>query len=78
MVVSARKGSLSYDAYLERMPAQLARNFTNNSMVVIYPEQLEQGEYISFSDPLGHNESQHYDKAREWVTDMFKEKTPEH
>lgn len=78
VVVSARKGSLSYDAYLERMPAQLARNFTNNSMVVIYPEQLEQGEYISFSDPLGHNESQHYDKAREWVTDMFKEKTPEH
>lgn len=78
VVVSARKGSLSYDAYLERMPAQLARNFINNSMVVIYPEQLEQGEYISFSDPLGHNESQHYDKAREWVTDMFKEKTPEH
>lgn len=78
VVVSARKGSLSYDAYLERMPAQLARNFTNNSMVVIYPEQLEQGEYISFSDPLGHNESQHYDKAREWVTDMFKEKAPEH
>lgn len=78
VVVSARKGSLSYDAYLERMPAQLARNFANNSMVVIYPEQFEQGEYISFSDPLGHNESQHYDKAREWVTDMFKEKAPEH
>lgn len=78
VVVSARKGTLSYDASFERMPAQLARNFANNSMVVIYPEQFEQGEYISFSDPLGHNESQHYDKAREWVTDMFKEKTPEH
>lgn len=78
VVVSARKGTLSYDASFERMPAQLARNFADNSMVVIYPEQFEQGEYISFSDPLGHNESQHYDKAREWVTDMFKDKTPEH
>ena len=74
VVISARRGSISYDATLERIPSQLAKNFSNNSMVVIYPEQFENNSYVTFSDPLGHNESQHYDKAREWVTELFKEK----
>ena len=42
-------------------------------MIVLYPEQPHQEEgHRTFSDPLGHNEYQHYDKAREWVTDLFK------
>ena len=73
VMVSARKGSISYDASFERVPSQLAKNFSDSSMIVIYPEQFENNEYVSFSDPLGHNESQHYDKAREWVTDLFKD-----
>lgn len=73
VMVSARKGSISYDALFEKVPSQLAKNFSDNSIIVIYPEQFENNEYVSFSDPLGHNESQHYDKAREWVTDLFKD-----
>ena len=75
IVISARRGSISYDAAFERMPSQLAKNFSNNSMVVVYPEQFENNSFVTFSDPLGHNESQHYDKAREWVTELFKEKS---
>lgn len=78
VMVSARKGSISYDASFERVPSQLAKNFSDNSMIVIYPEQFENNEYVSFSDPLGHNESQHYDKAREWVTDLFKDSEHNH
>ena len=73
VMVSARKGSISYDALFEKVPSQLAKNFSDNSLIVIYPEQFENNEYVSFSDPLGHNESQHYDKAREWVTYLFKD-----
>ncbi len=73
VVVCARRGSLSYDTSFERLPSLMAKNFSTNSLVVIYPEQYtQQGHAISFSDPQGHNESQHYDKAREWVTDLFK------
>ncbi len=73
VVVSARRGSISYDTSFEKLPSALAKNFSGSNMVVIYPEQFNQeGHVISFSDPQGHNESQHYDKAREWVTDLFK------
>ena len=51
----------------------MAKNFSANSLVVIYPEQYtQQGHAISFSDPQGHNEAQHYNKAHEWVKDLFK------
>ena len=73
VVVSARRCSLSYDASFEKLPSQMAKNFSNSNLLVIYPEQYNQeGHAISFSDPQGHNESQHYEKAREWVTDLFK------
>ena len=73
VVVCARRGSLSYNTSFEKLPSQMAKNFSANSLIVIYPEQYNQpGHAISFSDPQGHNESQHYDKAREWVTDLFK------
>lgn len=73
VVVSARRGSLSYSTYFEKMPGQINKFFTNNNLIVLYPEQ--QGatdQIVSFSNPLRHNESQHYDNATEWITDLFK------
>ncbi len=73
LLVSARRGSISYDASFERIPAQMARNFSSNSIILLYPEQFaQQQDIVSFSDPMGHNESQHYDKAREWLTGLLK------
>ena len=73
VVVCARKGSISYDTSFERLPSILNRHLHGSSLIVIYPEQFTQeGAAITFSDPLGHNESQHYEKAREWVTDLLR------
>ncbi len=73
VVISARKGSLSYDASFEKLPSQISKYFSSNNLVVLYPEQFNQPEdMVSFSDPMGHNESQHYEKAREWLTGLFK------
>ncbi len=73
VVVCARKGSISYDTSFERLPSLLSKYLQGNNLIVIYPEQFTQDSMgISFSDPLGHNEYQHYDKATEWVTDFFK------
>ena len=73
VVICARRGAISYDSSFERLPSQLARNFSGNNLVVLYPEQYAyEGGFVSFSDPQGHNESQHYNRAREWVTDLFK------
>lgn len=73
IVVCARRGSISYDTSFERLPSLLSKFFQDNNLLVLYPEQPHQEEdHRTFSDPLGHNEYQHYDKAREWVTDLFK------
>lgn len=40
VVISARRGSISYDSSFEKLPSQLGRYFTNNSLIVLYPDQL--------------------------------------
>ena len=67
VVISARRGSISYDPSFERLPAQLGKYFSNNSLIILYPDQFgEPQEIVSFSDPRGHNESQHYEKVGKW------------
>ncbi len=73
VLVSARRGSISYDASFEKIPSMLARNFGDRSIMVLFPEQFEHSEdHVSFTDPLNHNESQHYAKAREWLAGLLK------
>ncbi len=38
-VVSARKGTLSYQPYMESVPARMGRHFKENNVILIYPEQ---------------------------------------
>jgi Kef-type K+ transport system membrane component KefB/nucleotide-binding universal stress UspA family protein len=73
IIISARPGSISYDTSFEKLPMQMSKYFSNNSLIVLYPEQYgEPQEIVSFSDPRGHNESQHYDKIGEWIYKWFK------
>ncbi|GAA4423692.1 cation:proton antiporter [Pontibacter saemangeumensis] len=39
VVISARKGTLSYNSNLDYVPRVLSRNYKDNSFIVIYPEQ---------------------------------------
>ena len=72
VVISARRGSISYDSSFERLPAQLGKYFSNNSLIVLYPDQLgEPQDAVSFSNP--RNEAQHYEKVGKWVYKWFKE-----
>lgn len=49
VVISARRGSISYDSSFERLPAQLGKYFSNNSLIVLYPDQLgEPQDAVSF------------------------------
>ena len=72
VVISARRGSISYDSSFEKLPAQLSKYFSNNSLIVLYPDQLgEPQDAVSFSNP--RNEAQHYEKVGKWVYKWFKE-----
>lgn len=73
VIVSARRGSISYDPAFEKLPAQLGKYFSNNSLIILYPDQLgEPQEAVSFSNPRGSNESQHYEKVGKWFYKWFK------
>lgn len=73
VVISARRGSISYDSSFEKLPGQLGRYFTNNSLIVLYPDQLgDPQDALSFSNPQGSNESQHYEKVGRWFYKWFK------
>ena len=51
----------------------MGRYFTNNSLIVLYPDQLgDPQDALSFSNPQGSNESQHYEKVGRWFYKWFK------
>ena len=52
-VVAARPASVSYDPVFDRLPAIL-KNFPSDNLMVIYPEQAERKDVMTFSDPLGN------------------------
>ncbi len=68
VIVSARKCAISYLASFEKLPAQISRYFANNSLLIIYPDQLgDPQEIVSFSDPHGEAEGRAYDAITKWI-----------
>ncbi len=73
VVVSSRRGSISYDSSFERLPMQISKYFNNNSIMLLYPGQKgDPVESLSFSDPRGWAETQYYDKAGSWIYKWLK------
>lgn len=55
VLVSARRGSLSWQPSFDNLPTQLMRYFANNSLMIIYPEQYDTHDEPSFADPFKQN-----------------------
>ena len=74
VVVSSRKGSISYHTSFERLPSQISKYFANNSLLIVYPDQLgdDPQEIVSFSDPRGQSETRVYDNVGKWFYKWFK------
>jgi Kef-type K+ transport system membrane component KefB len=73
VVISARRGSISYNASFEKLPSQINKYFANNSMIVLYPDDLsEEHELVSFSNALGVDDVPHYELVGRWITRQLK------
>lgn len=73
VIVSARKGTISYNTLLDKLPSQISKYFNNNSLMILYPDQYgEPQEIITFSEPRGYVESQHFDKLGNWFYKWLK------
>ncbi|MBO7602483.1 MAG: cation:proton antiporter [Bacteroidaceae bacterium] len=74
VIVSARRGSISYNPLFEELPKQIGTYFNNSSLMLVFPDQIgdEVKETITFSKPLGSNDVQLYEKIGAWLYKWFK------
>ena len=73
VIVSARKGSISYQSSFENLPDQITKYFCNNSLMLIYPDQLgDPQNIITFSSPREQQENRIYDNVANWAYRWFK------
>ncbi len=77
VIVSARRGFISYDPSFEKLPMQISKYFCDNSLIVLYPDQNgDPLETSTFSDPGHYSDSQRYDSMGkslgQWLYKWFK------
>jgi len=81
VIVSSRKGHISYNSNQEKLPYYLSRYFVHNSFLIIYPKQTQpdvanenkQHQDGSLLDTLSEN-LQVVNKAGDYITRIFKKK----
>lgn len=73
VIISARPGTISYDNSFEKLPRQLGKYFSNNSLIMLYPNQSGEPLDSSFFSKLyTDTETRHYEKVGKWVYKWFK------
>ena len=73
VIVSARRGAISYQPSFEELPDQITKYFANNSLMLIYPDQLgDPSENFTFSTPRSQSGSRIYDNVSKWVYNLMK------
>ena len=63
VVVTARKGTISYKNALERLPDELQRYFSGKNLMIIFPDQYgdQKEDRMSFTEAQHHEEKSVYD-----------------
>ena len=73
VIICARKGAISYQPSFEELPNQITKYFSNNSLMLIYPDQLgDPLENFTFSSPRSQAENRLYDQVSKWVYKWMK------
>ncbi len=70
IIVSSRKGHLSYNNELAKLPRYLSKYFKNNSYIILYPAQLQDISNVDLK-PLEEN-TVFIEKAGNYVKKIFK------
>ena len=73
VVITARKGTISYKSALERLPEELTRFFSGKSLMIIFPDQYgEPVGAMTFAEPQHHEQRSAYDMLITWIRKKFK------
>jgi len=69
VVVTARKGTISYKAALDRLPDELTKYFSGTNLMIIFPDQYgdQKEDRMSFTEAQHHEENSIYDMLLRWI-----------
>ena len=69
VVVTARKGTISYKNAIERLPSELQRFYSGKNLMIIFPDQYgdTKEDRMSFTEAQHHEESSIYDFVLRWI-----------
>ena len=72
VVVTARKGTVSYKIALERLPDELTRYFSGKSLMIIFPDQYgEPQDSMTFAAPQHQEQISAYNVLMAWIRKRF-------
>ena len=63
VVVTARRGTISYKNAMDRLPNELMQHFSGKNLMIIFPDQYGEtkDESMTFTEAQHHEESSIYD-----------------
>ena len=69
VVVTARKGTISYKNALDRLPDELTAYFSGTNLMIIFPDQYgdQKEDRMSFTEAQHHEENSIYDLLMQWI-----------
>ena len=69
VVISARKGTISYKNAIERLPDELTKYYSGKNLMIIFPDQYgdTKEDRMSFTEAQHHEESSIYDAILKWI-----------
>lgn len=68
VVVTARKGTVSYKTALEQLPEELTKFFSGTNLMIIFPDQYGASpDAISFAEPSHQEEMSAYEMLSDWI-----------
>lgn len=68
VIITARKGTVSYKPVFERMPEEITKHFAACGLMVIFPDQNGQPpESMTFTAPQTHNDESAYTSITKWI-----------
>ena len=68
VIVTARKGTISYKSAMERLPEEVNRYFKGKTLMIIFPDQYgNRMDDMTFAQPQHTEERSAYEAVREWI-----------
>ena len=68
VIVTARKGTISYKSAMERLPDEVNRYFKGKTLMIIFPDQYgSEMDDMTFAQPQHTEERSAYEAVREWI-----------